>query len=141
MRNARWEASNSSNVRRTESLRHSSHTVTNPDMRSAPLLMNLLDESRNASQGTEAPSPTAPVRDLATGYLGIDLLNRNTLNIVDTGRRNTHGQHLRSGVTAIKILVDRNRDVPTLGIGCWSVRIIPLFSVEEIEQVTECSIP
>ena len=53
MRNARWEASNSSNMRRTESLRHSSHTVTNPDMRSDPPLTNLLDEPGNTAQRTE----------------------------------------------------------------------------------------
>src|SRR5262249_53472514 len=98
MRNARWDASNSSNMRRTESLRHSSHTVTNPDMRSDPPLTNLLDESRNAAQRAEASAAACPTRDFTTGHRSINLLTRNPLHIPHAGRGSAYDLIITNGV-------------------------------------------
>src|SRR5262249_14265110 len=113
MRKALWDTSNSSKFRRTDSFRHSSQTVTNPDMRSDPPLKNSLDKPGNAAQGTEVPPAPLSIRYLPTGHNGINDLSRGALHVPDTGRCEANSQYTGVGVGTIQVRVYRNRHIPT----------------------------
>src|SRR5829696_6322348 len=72
----------------------------------------LLDEPWNAAQGAERPATTLSIRDLPTGHDGINLLRRNSLHVVDTGRGETNGHQRTTRVTTVLIGVHRDRDIP-----------------------------